>query len=808
MKRALAIILLLLCAPSVARADAGVLIPRGKSQPDPSILSLEEMTITIQIEDGDARVFVTQIFANRTGAIEEGDYVFALPSLATVSDFAVWDGPVRIPAVILERKRAGEIYNQLKQQAIDPGLLQMGERGAEEAKSSAVFSARIVPIPPFGTKRLEFEYHERIPVESLKSYFAIPLRPDAYAEQVARHLRIEFELHSAIAIANFQAAAKTFPLHYAQNTPNFVKADFAGQNINLAEDFVATYDASTSASDTARILAYRNPEGAQPSATETAPIRSANHAGFFEVEALLGGGNATAAAPAGNMSAKASATTSTTAAPAVRPKTTIILFDVSLSMQWEKLERSFEALETLLRSLKPQDSFNLILFNTQTRNFAPQPVAADATQIQRALDFVRASKLRGGTNLQAALDAGFEQCAQRAGSSADLVLISDGGATRGPIRNRRIAGDYANAWGKLPESQRPGTYVFGVGDDANAPLLRMLARNGGVFDQVLSTEPLEFKLNSFLSKIGRAPVGNLRMDAADSAETEMVYRLDDAVYPGSVAGWVGRYRQPAKNVKFTIRGERNGGPFQISESADLPARSLEHLQLPRLWARARVDALLEKIERQGEDEATIDEIIRLAREYKFVTPYTSFLAVPRALLRPRVIRPGDPVLRVKTNGTFASVVALLPFGLVEPLRYLPDEDVWETRFYVPDDMRDGTYPVRLILRDDTGRVYRETKTFVIASKPPVIRIHIAQTRFRRGETLNLSVSASASTRRLVARLEGAAPVELRWNSRAGADTGELVVPDQEIPGIYKLTVTGEDIAHNIGSQAVNVEILP
>jgi len=56
----------------------------------------------------------------------------------------------------------------------------MEKRGAGEAARSAIFSARIVPIPPFGTKRLEFEYHEAIPVENLKSYFAIPLRPDAY----------------------------------------------------------------------------------------------------------------------------------------------------------------------------------------------------------------------------------------------------------------------------------------------------------------------------------------------------------------------------------------------------------------------------------------------------------------------------------------------------------------------------------------------------------------------------------------------------------------------------------------------------
>lgn len=801
MKRTLTAFLMLLCTPAMVRADAGVLIPRGKSQPDPAILSLKEMNITVEIEDGDARVFVTEIFANHTSSIEEGDYIFALPSLATVSDFGVWDGPTRIPAVILERKRAGELYNQLKQQEIDPGLLQMGERGAEEAKRSNVFSARIVPIPPYGTKRLEFEYHERISVDNLKSYFAIPLRPDAYQAQVAAHLRIDFELRSALAVANFRAASKTFPLQYEKNTPHLVEAHFEGQNVNLAEDFTVTYEAAAAAKDTAEILTYRNPAPGQPSPVETSPVRNVNQPGFFEVEALLSGRSAPVVPRAGSASAGVASVSNA-------PKTMIILLDVSLSMQWEKLERSYDALETLLRTLKPQDSFNVILFNTKTRSLSARPVATDRTQIQHALDFVRASKLRGGTDVLASLDAGLEQCAEQAGRSKYLVLISDGGATRGPIADRTIANRYALAWKRLPEAERPRTFIFGVGDDANAPLLRMLAQNDGVFERVLSTEPMGFELNAFLSKIGRAPIDNLSMEAAADAGTQMVYALDDTVYPGSVAGWVGQYRQERKNVEFTVRGERDRASFEISKTADLPEHSLEHPQLPRLWARARVDALLAKIEEHGEDDATIDEIIRLAREYKFVTPYTSFLAVPRALLRPRVIRPGDPVLRVKTNGRFRSVVALFPFGLVQPLRYLADEDVWETRFYVPDSMQDGTYPVRLILRDESGSVYRETKTFVILSKPPVIHIRFERTQFRRGETVNLKVSASASTRRLVARLEGAAPVELRWDARAGADTGELVIPEQEIPGVYQLTVTGEDIAHNIGSQAVQVEVLP
>jgi Ca-activated chloride channel homolog len=772
-------------------ADAGILLPRDKQQPDPAVLSLEEMEITVRIDNGDARVFVRQVFANHTSGIQEGNYIFALPSHATISDFATWDGPARIPAVILERKRAEEIYNQLKQQAVDPGLLQMGEPGAEEAKRTSVFSARIVPIPAFGTKRLEIEYHESIPVENLKSYFAIPLRPDAYQAQAARHLRINFELHTAHAIRNFQAPAKSFPLQLDENTAHLVTGHFEGGNVNLGEDFVTTYDLDPAATDTLQILTYRNPVGSQPSPAETAPIRSTNEPGFFEAEALLGFGIGSAAA--------ANATSGA-------PKTVIVLFDTSLSMQWEKLERSYQALETLLRTLGPSDRFSLVLFNTEAH--ALPLSSADASSVQHAIESVRASRLRGGTDIQRALQAGLQQAAAPGATNSYLVILSDGGATRGPIANGKLATWYSSAWKQLPETQRPRTYILAVGDDANLPLFRMLARQDGLLEHVLSTEPMEFKLNSFLSKIGRSPIGQLDLAVAPESAVDTLYPLQAATFSGSRAAWVGRYQKPQENVSFTVHGVRDGTPVEMTGKVDFPRESFEHPQLPRLWARARVDALLEKIEREGEDQATIDEIVRLARQYKFVTPYTSFLAVPRALLRPRVIRPGDPVLRVKTDESIVSVVALFPFGLVHPLRYLSSEDIWQTRFLAPTDMQDGTYTVRLILRDRLGQTYRESKTFVIASKPPVVEVKLDRHRFQRGQAIALKVRASESTRTLIARLEGAAPVELRWNPQAAANTGELIISQQTIPGAYKLTVTAEDIAHNIGTGEVQIEVLP
>jgi Ca-activated chloride channel family protein len=759
-------------------ADTGVLIQGDRQQPNPAVFSLDEMALEILIDNGVARIRVRQIFGNHSAAIQEGVYEFALPDKATISDFAVWDDVARIPGVILERRRAGEIYEQAKAQAIDPGLLQMGERTAGEngapVRPSQEFTARIVPIPAFGTKRIEIEYQHPVAVERYQSELVVPLKPDVYGVQTAGHLTITLELRSAHAIRTFEAMAKTYPLQIRERGPNLVKAEFFGNNVQLKEDLAVRYALDAAEADTLRVITERE---------------NASEPGFFQAQTLL----RIPSAQPGTISQ----------APAQPAKTLILLFDNSLSMQWDKLERSFAACETALRRLRPSDAFNLLLFNSEVNSFAPQPRPATPQNIEQALAFIRNSRIRGGTNLQGALTAAL---AQTTTSEPYLMLIGDGGATEGIVHNGKLAEWYAAQCRKRPPAQRPHTLVLGIGDDANLPLLRMLASNNGYFDWVRSTEPIEFKLNAFLDKIEQYPLKNLSLAVAPASDADLVYPLEAARFAGSMATWAGQYKKPLTQVTFIVTGIRDGQPLRVSRAVPLPAAGAEHPELPRTWAKARVDALLEKIARDGEDRATIDEIIRLSKKYKFVTPYTSFLAVPRALLRPRVIRPGDPVLRLKADESIVSVIALFPFGLTKPLRYLKEEDTWQTRFLAPVDMSDGEYQVRLILRDRDGHVYRESKSFVIASKTPVLRARLEKSRVHAGETVHIRAQVSGNARTVTARLYGAMPAALRWNSAAKSNTGEIQVPAYLPPGEYTVHVTAEDIAHNVGFQEVALEV--
>jgi len=156
MRRTCAIAVMTVLAPQGVReirAQAGLLVPTSTGRPDPAVISLREMAIDVGIARGYARVNVRQVYENHTGDVQEGSYRFALPPSAAVGDFAVWDGLVRIPGVILEKQRARAIYRELTTQRIDPGLLQQGEEEEEAPGEGSPW--RCTKVSSIGCSRID-----------------------------------------------------------------------------------------------------------------------------------------------------------------------------------------------------------------------------------------------------------------------------------------------------------------------------------------------------------------------------------------------------------------------------------------------------------------------------------------------------------------------------------------------------------------------------------------------------------------------------------------------------------------------------
>jgi Ca-activated chloride channel family protein len=733
------------------------------------------MNVDVLIDNQHARVKVLQIFDNHTSQILEGKYLFALPPAASIFDFAVWDADVRIPGVMMEKRRANKVYSEIKQQQVDPGLLQQDD----EHEGRSAFSAKVVPIPAYGTKRVEMEYTEVLPVESLVSHFTFPLKPSSGDPQPIDEFNLHLHVINENPITPIAQPNGQFTLTVTKSEPKEFEADIHARAVELKDDFSFDYRIEAPES-TLSFTTYRAPERISSYDLRDPNLAARNPDGYFEARAIF----------------NQHANTQTQ-----QPRNVVLLLDTSLSMYGEKLKRAVEAVDYFLHSLSAQDHFDLIIFNDEAYAFAPTPLPATADNLEQALSFIKNSMLGGATDLRKALAKAVELSAQFPAGEHSLVLISDANPTAGTRDLKKIVRE-------LESKSSVRMFAFGLGSDANGTLLEQLSQAGhGYFARARETEDIATALKIFLDHVGSTSIEHTSLTSTVANNFYQVYATADYGFDGSSLAYVGRYRTPAPQTTVTMQAEFGAQPIKLSRDVELPELSDAHKHLPRVWARARVDALLREMDLNGEREDYISEIIRLSEKYRFVTPYTAFIAAPRALLRPRLIQPGDPVLRVKTNESIDSVFAVFPFGETLPLTYLQAEGVWEVRFLAPSWLPDGAYRCRLMMTDREGNAYQETKSFVIDSHAPRLKVALDKTTVRAGEDLVLKVSADSDTVRLFARMYGSQPAQLTWSSKEQTNAGRLRIAAGLATGRYTITVSAEDAAHNQSTIEVPIDVV-
>ena len=755
-----------------AKAQSGVLIPLPSEKPDAKILSLAVMNVEITIDNQHASVKIMQIFDNHVAQTIEGKYIFALPQTGSISDFAVWDFDQRIPGVMMEKRRANQIYESVKAQQTDPGILQT----TDETESAAGFSARIFPINAYGTKRLEMEYTEDLAVENLTSHFSFPIKPSYGETQTVGEFNLKICVLNDFQFAPITQENSAYPLQIQKAELNEFIGEFHASNVELKDDFAFDYQINAN-ENALSVIAYRAPE--QISAYDLRDPKLANQSadGFFQANAIF--------------AQKRDETRP--------PKRIVLMLDTSLSMYGDKLARAVEAVDYFLHNLTAEDEFNLVLFSDETDVLAANPMTATAENIEQALDFIKKSSLGGGTNLKRGLQSAVEQSKFFSSGEPSIVLISDANPTLETTQTKEIEKVFGASNARL--------FAFALGSDTNVNLLKSLTeKTHGYFDTARETEDIALKLKLFLEKVGTSDIADFKIASSNDANLYDIYAGGSNSFFGSDFSFVGRYKKPKTQV-INLSANYGAETINLAREINLPEFDETHSFLPRVWAQAKVNALIEAMNRDGEREDYIQEIIRLSEKYKFVTPYTAFIAAPRALLRPRLIQPGDPVIRVKTDESVKEVFAVLPFGETLPLKFLEAEGVWETRFLAPVWMADGIYKCRLLLTDKNGIGYSEDKTFVVDSRAPKVKINLDQTIFKAGDEINLKVSADSDTNRLIAKFYGTKPVQIFWSNEAKANIGKLKIPENLVSGKYILSISAEDFAHNQTTEEIQIEVL-
>ena len=157
------------------------------------------------------------------------------------------------------------------------------------------------------------------------------------------------------------------------------------------------------------------------------------------------------------------------------PANVSLVLDRSGSMGGEKLVLARQAAERALAMLRPDDRFSLVVYDTEIDVLVPSTPAVPEA-VHRAVELLRTTQPRGGTDLGGGWLRGCEQVALHASPDSinRCLLLTDGQANHGITD----AGELARHAAALRE-RGVRTSTFGVGPDFDERLLGGMSDAGG-----------------------------------------------------------------------------------------------------------------------------------------------------------------------------------------------------------------------------------------------------------------------------------------------------------------------------------------
>jgi len=128
-----------------------------------------------------ATTTIEMTFYNPNNRVLEGELVFPLGEGQTIAGYALEVNGSMRQAVVVEKQKGREVFEDVVRRGIDPGL-------AEITKGN-VFRTRVYPLPPRGTKRVTVSFEQELADDGSGFRYLLPM---ALTEKVKRfHARAE-----------------------------------------------------------------------------------------------------------------------------------------------------------------------------------------------------------------------------------------------------------------------------------------------------------------------------------------------------------------------------------------------------------------------------------------------------------------------------------------------------------------------------------------------------------------------------------------------------------------------------------------
>ncbi|HEY5944112.1 MAG TPA: VIT and VWA domain-containing protein [Kofleriaceae bacterium] len=309
----------------------------------------------------------------------------------------------------------------------------------------------------------------------------------------------------------------------------------------------------------------------------------------------------------------------------IAAKDVTIVIDRSGSMAGEAIEHARTAAADMIRLLDSRDRVNVISFSDEVDPLFKKPQLLDDQTRARAMRFADHLQEGGGTDIALALRTAIAAQDRDESRPRVIVFMTDGQS------EAKQAIDAASA-----DTGDVRLFTLGLGSQVNRPLLERLASvKRGRFVYVDRASAIEREVGKLAASIAKPLLVDVSIDV-DGAQAIRTYpRSITDLFAEDELLVTGRLRGTG-TAKFIIKGKLGGKPVTLSRSVNLDKAS-PRPWVGKLWAQARVAHLLEEISLGGKQaemsgSEMTNEVIDLALAYNFVTPYTSFLAIPESEL--------------------------------------------------------------------------------------------------------------------------------------------------------------------------------
>ena len=568
-------------------ADAEPLSPyfeiHGGQRTD--VFPLKQTHAEVSISGTIAQVTLTQTYTNDGEAAIDATYNFPASTRAAVNGMTMTIGDRVLNAKIDRKEEARKTFEKAKSENKSASLLSQ--------QRPNVFQMDVARIMPGDEVKLTLRYSELMTPEDGRYEFVIPT---AIGPRYTGGGAAAEDFTENPFLGKGAKTVSTFAVDVTVRTPLPLKAlacpSHTSAAINFQAEDRATLKLAPAAPDRDFILRYRL---AQEKIASGLLLHEGEEGNFFVLQVEPPQEVKEADIP---------------------DRDYVFLIDVSGSMGGFPIHLAKKLFRDLIGSLRPTDTFNVVLFAGSSEVLSPQPLAATEANLEQAVTLLSRQGGGGGTELGAGLSTALALPTDK-DISRSLILITDG---------------FISAEAEVFELIRngaKGTNIFplGVGSSVNRHLIEGLAHIAGneSFIVTHSSETGD-AVERFRAAVSSPVLTGITV-VGDRFETSehQPRKLPDlfAGRPLTLIGkWQGKPRGSITLSGITGEGKTYTKTFEVSEAAG----DMVNPSLPTLWAREMVRSLADYAQLTGKPEV-IEEVTEIGLKYELLTPYTSFVAV-------------------------------------------------------------------------------------------------------------------------------------------------------------------------------------